>query len=317
MAVYYVDADELDGIASATSNARNDLWWALKPIDTIAWGAPWPWDTRSQWERARHIVNFELGWLDNDARALRARAGRARAEAFYQTVMELAPKWTLTFPLVPFATTVGVLALAAWAALTSKSKESARNPTKVIVDPLKPQTNTNTAHPVRPVGAVLSNRFDRVNSFKSAFLGVKGVTWQPGPNGAIEGRHDSELDGECVSLVKRYIRWVDSDVRIPSISPGSPGNAYGPNWTKLTPSDGEPFSIRAGDIVYLNYGHVAIAATDQDATGRFEMIESNGWVRDPSQPKGGYVPADSKDSVVQMAPGGQNKSRVTTIMRRG
>lgn len=81
MAVYYVDADELDGIANATSGARNDLYWALKPLEAGQWAVSWQRDTQGQWNEIRRLVNGEIGLLDSDARALRDRAGRVRIAA--------------------------------------------------------------------------------------------------------------------------------------------------------------------------------------------------------------------------------------------
>jgi hypothetical protein len=292
MTIYYVDADQLESIERDMRTLRRDLENAMWPLEFGAAAVPWESGTQKLWSETKHIIKFEYGWLSNDADALRDRARRAREEAAKQAVLAGAPPWAVW---------------AAWSGARWTECDGTAAPPEAQKKPAP------TTEPPSP--ATSGDRHERVASFKRAFLGVRGVTWQPGPNGAIEGPHDRELDGECVSLVKRYIRWVDPDVKIPSISPSSPGSAYGSDWAKLTPDNGAAFKVQAGDIVYLNYGHVAVAITDQDASGKFEMIESNGWVRDRSHPNGGYVPSDSADSIVQMAPGGQNASRVTAIMR--
>jgi hypothetical protein len=81
MVVYYVDADELDGIAHATTNARNDLYWSLRPLEAGGWAVPWQRDTQGQWNEIRSLINRELGWMDGDARSVRDRAHRVRIAA--------------------------------------------------------------------------------------------------------------------------------------------------------------------------------------------------------------------------------------------
>jgi hypothetical protein len=352
MAVYYVDADELDGIATATSNTRNDLWWTLKPIDAVAWGVPWPGDTRGQWEKARHIINFELGWLDNDARALRDRSSRVRVEAavmvvasallavsrftsetvsstrrgasdangmvlgavkgitltaftaqeqarrlfagfetgnawiaknYSRLVLAALPALVAAVPMVALNVTLGIAMAAVWVTLTSSRRTETSAPPPDHQEPPKQNVENKTKRSVIEDSItekhVSELRFDRVAAFKHKFLDVIGVTWRPGPNGAIEGPHDS-LDGQCVSLVKRYIVWADPQIgNPPTIEPLAPGAAYSANWEKIVPTPSGPLEIKAGDVVYFKgIKHVAIALSDARANGDFEILESNAYV---------------------------------------
>jgi hypothetical protein len=293
------DANELDAIAGALARAEHDLYWTLKPLEFGQGAVPWQRGTQDQWRRIRNQLNRELGLMAGEARELRDRANRTRWEAFRTSFFASAPSWLSVFAAVPAGIVGFYLGRAVLSAMNAQSVVS-------VPDPVPPKPNSGPMIIESTIAAKSSASLaaDRLAKFKETFLGQKAVS-------AFEGKSD-KYDGECVSLVKRYIRWVDKTVEIPSITPSSPGGAYGSNWTKVTIADGEAFRVRAGDIVYLNYAHVAVATSDQQADGTFHMIESHGWVRDPSKEGGGYTP-EAKNSVVQMT--SQNSSRVRAIMR--
>lgn len=257
MTVYYVDADELDALASAASSARNDIYWLLAPLEFGQGAVPWQRDTQAEWSHIKTRIKTEIQQLDDEARSLRDRANRARWEAAKRAMFSSAPAWLAVFPAASLQAIFGVLGsgVLGWEGAQASD---------VVVEPAPHAVPRFVIQDHVVAKSVDQTIAETLRDFTAVH--AKGT---PG--------------GQCVVFVQAYSKQLG----ISGAPIGSFDGDQGPKWqwTHRCPAFQPPWHRlegevppKPGDIMFVNFdgpGHVMIVQSVSPDGRSFTVVDSN------------------------------------------